>query len=106
MRIAGRANGSRGHLGIVLLDTVFFFLLLRQLCYRHDLIVFVQLNDTNSLCDPSHRPDSANTKSAQHPLGGDHHELVFFSDDVHPYDHDWGIGKRPAVGMSWNAAQK
>lgn len=27
-------------------------------------------------------------------------------DDVAPFDHDWGKGKRPAVGMSWNAAKK
>jgi len=26
--------------------------------------------------------------------------------DVSPYDRDWGLGKRPAVGMSWNAAKK
>lgn len=26
--------------------------------------------------------------------------------DVAPFDRDWGTGKRPAVGMSWNAAQK
>ncbi|KAA3614392.1 MAG: hypothetical protein DWQ01_01435 [Planctomycetota bacterium] len=23
-----------------------------------------------------------------------------------PYDHNWGVGRRPAVGMSWNAAKK
>ncbi len=27
-------------------------------------------------------------------------------EDVAPYDRDWGTGKRPAVGMSWNAARK
>lgn len=26
--------------------------------------------------------------------------------DVAPYDRDWGLGRRPAVGMSWNAAQQ
>jgi formylglycine-generating enzyme required for sulfatase activity len=26
--------------------------------------------------------------------------------DWTPYDHDWGVGRRPAVGMSWNSAQK
>lgn len=26
--------------------------------------------------------------------------------DWTPYDRDWGAGRRPAVGMSWNAAQK
>ena len=26
--------------------------------------------------------------------------------DWAPYDHDWGAGRRPAVGMSWNSAQK
>jgi formylglycine-generating enzyme required for sulfatase activity len=26
--------------------------------------------------------------------------------DWTPYDHDWGAGKRPAVGMSWNSAKK
>jgi len=26
--------------------------------------------------------------------------------DVEPYDRGWGKGKRPAVGMSWNAARK
>lgn len=26
--------------------------------------------------------------------------------DWTPYDRDWGAGQRPAVGMSWNAAQK
>lgn len=23
-----------------------------------------------------------------------------------PYDHDWGKGRRPAIGMSWNGAKK
>ncbi len=27
-------------------------------------------------------------------------------EDVAPFDRDWGTGKRPAVGMSWNAAKK
>ncbi len=27
-------------------------------------------------------------------------------DDVTPYDRYWGLGRRPAVGMSWNAAQQ
>jgi len=27
-------------------------------------------------------------------------------DDVAPFDRDWGTGRRPAVGMSWKAAQK
>lgn len=27
-------------------------------------------------------------------------------EDVAPYDRGWGIGKKPAVGMSWNAAKK
>ncbi len=27
-------------------------------------------------------------------------------DDVSPYDRDWGLGRRPAVGMSLNAAEK
>ncbi len=27
-------------------------------------------------------------------------------EDVAPYDRGWGIAKRPAVGMSWNAAKK
>jgi formylglycine-generating enzyme required for sulfatase activity len=27
-------------------------------------------------------------------------------DDVSPYDRDWGLGRRPAVGMSLNAARK
>ena len=26
-------------------------------------------------------------------------------EDVAPFDRGWGTGKRPAVGMSWNAAQ-
>lgn len=26
-------------------------------------------------------------------------------DDVTPFDRDWGTGRRPAVGMSWNAAR-
>ncbi len=26
--------------------------------------------------------------------------------DWTPYDHDWGAGQRPAVGMSWNSAKK
>ncbi len=26
--------------------------------------------------------------------------------DWTPYDHDWGTGRRPALGMSWNAARK
>lgn len=26
--------------------------------------------------------------------------------DWTPYDRDWGVGRRPAVGMSWNAAKK
>ena len=26
--------------------------------------------------------------------------------DWTPYDHNWGAGKRPAVGMSWQSAQK
>lgn len=26
--------------------------------------------------------------------------------DVAPFDRDWGTGRRPAVGMSWNAAKK
>ncbi len=26
--------------------------------------------------------------------------------DWAPFDHDWGAGQRPAVGMSWNSAQK
>lgn len=26
--------------------------------------------------------------------------------DWTPFDHDWGTGRRPALGMSWNAAQK
>lgn len=26
--------------------------------------------------------------------------------DWTPYDRDWGVGKRPAVGMSWNSARK
>lgn len=26
--------------------------------------------------------------------------------DWTPYDHNWGVGKRPAVGMSWNSAKK
>jgi formylglycine-generating enzyme required for sulfatase activity len=26
--------------------------------------------------------------------------------DVSPYDHDWGKGRRPAVGVSWNAAKQ
>ncbi|RMH03322.1 MAG: hypothetical protein D6702_06360 [Planctomycetota bacterium] len=26
--------------------------------------------------------------------------------DWTPYDRDWGAGRRPAVGMSWNAARK
>lgn len=25
--------------------------------------------------------------------------------DWTPYDHDWGTGRRPAIGMSWNAAK-
>lgn len=27
-------------------------------------------------------------------------------EDVAPYDRGWGVGRRPAVGMSWNAAKK
>ena len=27
-------------------------------------------------------------------------------EDVAPYDRTWGLGQRPAVGMSWNAAKK
>ena len=27
-------------------------------------------------------------------------------EDVAPYDRGWGAGRRPAVGMSWNAAKK
>ena len=27
-------------------------------------------------------------------------------EDVAPFDRDWGIGRRPAVGMSWNGAKK
>ncbi|MCB9868293.1 MAG: SUMF1/EgtB/PvdO family nonheme iron enzyme [Planctomycetes bacterium] len=27
-------------------------------------------------------------------------------DDVAPFDRDWGVGRRPAVGMSWNAAKQ
>jgi formylglycine-generating enzyme required for sulfatase activity len=27
-------------------------------------------------------------------------------EDVAPYDRDWGLGRRPAVGMSWNAAKR
>ncbi len=27
-------------------------------------------------------------------------------EDVAPYDRDWGLGRRPAVGMSWNAARR
>ncbi len=27
-------------------------------------------------------------------------------EDVAPYDRGWGTGRRPAVGMSWNAAKK
>lgn len=26
--------------------------------------------------------------------------------DWTPYDRDWGVGQRPAIGMSWNAAQR
>ncbi len=26
--------------------------------------------------------------------------------ETFPYDRDWGVGKRPAVGMAWNSAQK
>ena len=26
--------------------------------------------------------------------------------DWAPYDRDWGVGKRPAVGISWNSAKK
>lgn len=26
--------------------------------------------------------------------------------DWTPYDRDWGVGKRPAIGMSWNSAQR
>ncbi len=26
--------------------------------------------------------------------------------DWTPYDHDWGAGRRPAIGMSWASAQK
>lgn len=28
------------------------------------------------------------------------------SEPVIPYDRDWGFGRRPAVGMSWNAARQ
>lgn len=27
-------------------------------------------------------------------------------EDVAPFDRDWGLGRRPAVGMSWNAARR
>ena len=27
-------------------------------------------------------------------------------EDVAPFDRDWGLGRRPAVGMSWNAAKR
>ncbi|MFQ5507476.1 MAG: formylglycine-generating enzyme family protein [Planctomycetota bacterium] len=27
-------------------------------------------------------------------------------EDVSPFDRDWGTGRRPAVGMSWNAAKR